>query len=136
MLFAIREILYVPATDLLQRAGIRSFPRNVAEWQDAARSLQGALIEGVYCDWEARAKDDFPEVREFLKGQKLNVTDPKAKRTILRGQKNFPKNDKGEPQSKTVFAEGPNGSEYILYANLKPTLRGWGMTKDYKKGPL
>lgn len=120
------------ATDLLQRVGYKPMPNSIAGWQDAARAIAGQIVEGVYCDWESRApKDVDPDiVRNFLKEQKVNVTDPKARKIVLRGMRNFPKGADGKPQSKLVFQNGPNGQELTLYANLKPTLRGFGMTTE------
>jgi hypothetical protein len=123
------------ATDLLQRAGYAPMPRNAAEWQDAARALAGQVIEGVWCDWEARApKDTDPNtVREYLKTEaKLKVTDPKAKKIVLRGMRNFPADGQGGHVSKLTFESGPNGQALTLYANLKPTLRGFGLTAEEK----
>lgn len=120
------------ATDLLQRAGIAPLPKNATEWQDAAQQLSGATIEGVYCDWECRVKDDDPDsVRSFLKEHGVTVTDSRARKTVIRGMKHFPKDDKGGYLSKLSYEDGPNG-KLTLYANLKPTLRGFGLTAEEK----
>ena len=120
------------ATDLLQRAGIKPLPRNAEEWQYAAQRLQGAEIEGVYCDWECRApKDtDATEIREFLKAQNIEVTDARAKKVLLRGMKRFPRTAAGDYQSRIHFDDGPGGAPLTLYANLKPSRRGVGLTKE------
>jgi hypothetical protein len=120
------------ATDLLQRCGYSPMPRNAAEWQDAARAIAGQIVEGVYCDWEARSpKDVDPEiVRNFLKEQRYNTTSSNARKIVLRGMRNFPKGTDGTVQSKVVFESGPNGQALTLYANLKPTLRGFGLSAE------
>jgi|TARA_Y100001951_G_scaffold79972_1_gene67895 hypothetical protein len=123
------------ATDLLQRLGYSPLPRNAAEWQDAARAVAGQLAEGVYCDWECRApKDTDPDsIRNFLKETaKLKVTDKKARKILIRGMKNFPSDGQGGHISRMQFEEGPNGQSLTLYANLKPTLRGFGITAAEK----
>lgn len=124
------------ATDLLQRAGITHFPRNAGEWQDVANQLAGQVIEGVYCDWECRVRGDREEaqtVREFLASEaKLKVTDKRAGKVVLRGMKNFPSDGQGGYLSKLSFDEGPGGQPLVLYANLKPTLRGFGLTTEEK----
>ena len=121
------------ATDLLQRMGYSPLPRNAAEWQDAARAIAGQLAEGVYCDWECRApKDTDPDaIRDFLRDTaKIRVTDPKAKKILIRGMKSFPTDGNGGHQSRLQFDQGPNGNSLTLYANLKPTLRGFGLTAE------
>jgi len=120
------------ATDLLMRAGVTPLPRNAAEWQDAARQLQGATVEGVYCDWETRTPKtaDAAQVRAFLKTQKIETTDPKAKKVVIRGMKRYPQNEDGTYQSRLVFDQGPGGESLTLYANLRPTMRGFGLTKE------
>lgn len=125
------------ATDLLQRQGITPFPRNGDEWQDAAQQLSGAVVYGVYCDWECRSPKTYTTeaelitLRDFLKGEGLTVTKPGARRIVLRGMRNFPSNDEGTAKkSRLVFDEGPDGESLTLYANLVPTLRGYALTAE------
>ena len=121
------------ATDLLQRMNYGPFPCDKDEWLLAASTIAGQLAEGVYCDWECRApRDTDPHViREFLKEQaKIKVTDPKAKKILIRGMKSFPPDGNGGYQSRLRFEQGPNGDVLTLYANLKPTLRGFGLTAE------
>lgn len=121
------------ATDLLQRAGITTLPRTPSEWQDVAQQLAGQTIENVYCDWECRVPkgiDDPNTVRDFLKEKKFKVTDKKARKIVLRGMKSFPSDGNGGYVSKITFDDGPGGQPLTLYANLKPTLRGFGFTTE------
>ena len=120
------------ATDLLLRAGITPLPRNAEEWEFAAQNLSNAKINGVYCDWECRAPKGTDEVaiREFLKAKGIAVTDARARKVLIRGMTRFPKNEDGTFQSRLHFEDGPGGEPLTLYANLKPSLRGFGLTKE------
>ena len=120
------------ATDLLLRTGYNPLPRNAEEWQYAAQSLSNARVEGVYCDWECRAPKatDEQRIREFLKAKGVSVTDARAKKVLIRGMSRFPKNEDGTFQSRLHYEDGPDGAPLTLYANLKPSLRGFGLTKE------
>jgi hypothetical protein len=123
------------ATDLLQRVGME-IPRSAVEWATVAQHLSGAIVEGVYCDWECRApKDTDPNrIRAFLKDKGIEVTDPRAKKILIRGMDRFPKGTDGAPLSYLYFEQGPDGQPLKLYANLKPTLRGFGLTQEEAAG--
>lgn len=136
------------ATDLLKRLDLNAFPSTTEDWLQAASDLSGAIVSDVYCDWECRAPkdtktpDQLTALRIFLKGQRLKVTDPKARKIVLRGMTNFPVKDKTDGvtiyRSKLVFGDqdenaiGPayNGDTLTLYANLVPTLRGFALTPE------
>lgn len=137
------------ATDLLNRLGISPFPTDIEGWRDTAAQLSGQVVSGVYCDWVCRAPKDTktPEalkaLRTFLKSQRLKVTDPKARKIVLRGMKNFPvktastDDESAIYHSKLIYGGPENsigpafqGELLTLYANLVPTLRGFALTPE------
>ena len=91
-------------------------PVTKEQWAEAFNQLKGMVLNDVYCDWEARDKENR-DSNGFSK-------------TIARSMKQFPTREDGTHQDYIEIPSTTGGEARRVWGNLRVTARGFSPKKD------